>query len=1614
MADNSSGGWEDAPKGANSLSAAMYASDANLQAVNPNWPTGGTQRQLGMESNFNSNARSPKGAMGMAQVMPDTLKAVEEQTGRKLDPNNVNDALLIHRYVMAQNLQHFGDVDDSLRGYNSGWDKSKWDNPETNGYVNKFNTTGSSQSFSPTAQVASNGWEDAPTQGSQPNAGWEDAQPSAAHDRIKSFLSQAQQNTDTSVGAVQGAGEAAANMASGGVGMIAGGLHSLYDLATGQSDQATADIARDEAALTYQPRTPQGQQFAQKLGQGFGAVQNAAEQGAVTAMGAVPFIGDDLAKNSTAVEAAKTAADVVVNVGPMLFGAKGAKAVTEAGKGIPSPGAAGQLDAINTLTNPETPAAPPPVMEPNAGPHRPIIVDSAGNATPAGMIPDLETQGAEIGRSRQMAAEQQAAGDLFPNTLSDTTGQASSFDPNRLAGDTEAPTQPGRNMRQGEMDFDQPPIPDTLISNEAGETGTPSQLREGGAVDVMKQRIAAMQDTASEVLDPTSGSEHPTAAAEEAPRSLAPDEFVQAVESLAEKDPSRFSIPGDMERAYQRYTDIVRDDTGALRSKSKSAASFADAVRQEMQDQRLDNHPTIKANQARVDGMAARLADAQAKQAPTQALQRQLDMATKTLEKSRENIGRQLADVDKAVAPYERDGVVHMYTFGHLPTMMKSIGAILKALHGVAFKTLDRMVPKFRSLDSSAKIFGQGLKDYVNKQANREWTQTVNQQPVKQLSKIDGLRQGIREYNPYEGQEISPAELKLQMQQAPDISGSLGAKLANNVIQGGLQMTNLTKHPLVKFATETVDRAMRNARNYVKNNLTGPDGLRTKMQTMSSDELTGIRSLMELNEGVKEFTPNELKNAGLSAKQIDYYKQSLIEDRQAFDRFNNARAEAGLKPVDRRIAHIAGYFMGDFRRIITDKEDKVVAVIAHNFRPAVETITKRFLEDHPDASSLNSGPIQLRKLNESIGSADNRFHGYMEVLNSLKDTNADVGRVVDAYQNYITKDAQAAMGDRAKFKSDVGVLGAEGRKAWQSATQNALEGSRQQLHYLESINKWAEMQEAISKTKGFLSDPEINAPNAKALSQDYLDSVQGRNRGPMQKLLNGMMNGVAEMTGIGPSVFKNMNNVTKSAMLMKFVGIFKLSHSAVTLIQPLQALPALNARISARGADLGAASITSVGKALSSSFNIFGADKFGKSLSGFEKRAYDYMQTNGTADVGMSAHLENVTKGSATTDAIRHIGELNVRIPEQGARTFTYMYYAHMLKELGLPEKEVFGTAHNLMRDAMVDYSPHERSLIFGKMGVLGDIASTLTRFKYNQIGQHMVGFNDFIKGGSAVPLMTTVLASVLAGGVRGVFAYEAANQVVDLLSTGMAKMNMIKQPTSLNEMILYGLHGVKSKGLADMINFGAPAAMGVNMTGSLTNADTIPVDPIGALFPTGSEFANLANAAGTFMTHPNKNTAQRAGQAFLPNSMKGAAEDAFFTKDNNYYNPNTGKLQAHRSDADEYKRAFSFRPLNEAKDDLVANVANNKASQLNSVKQTVVQHAYSDMVSQNGQLTPDQAHKYVQRYIELGGDPQSFVDDLTKFKGMDQHRTPEERAAGIPSGDLSSISKYQRVQGMK
>ena len=95
--------------------------------------------QLTQESRLRDDATSPVGAEGVAQVMPTTKATLEKRLGRPLNSRNTDDALVIHREVMRENMQKFGNRDDALRAYNAGWDKNRWGNPETSAYVDKIN-----------------------------------------------------------------------------------------------------------------------------------------------------------------------------------------------------------------------------------------------------------------------------------------------------------------------------------------------------------------------------------------------------------------------------------------------------------------------------------------------------------------------------------------------------------------------------------------------------------------------------------------------------------------------------------------------------------------------------------------------------------------------------------------------------------------------------------------------------------------------------------------------------------------------------------------------------------------------------------------------------------------------------------------------------------------------------------------------------------------------------------------------------------------------------------------------------------------------------------------------------------------------------------------------------------------------------------------------------------------------------------------------------------------------------------------------------------------------------------------------------------------------------------
>jgi hypothetical protein len=217
-------------------------------------PDGFSAAQIKVESGGNPQAVSPAGALGLAQVMRATLKAVSQRLGRELDPMNPADAVQIHREVMRENLQKFGTPDKALMAYNGGWDQARWNNPETRAYVGKVSAAMKAQdqnpvmaavgkvvnAVMPSAQAASaQPWANDPVVTKGAGNPWDSdpvVKPNAASQIANDAITQGAKNftNDMPLGALgrgaAGAGMALTNLVRG-AGQLIPGLVSRQDVA---------------------------------------------------------------------------------------------------------------------------------------------------------------------------------------------------------------------------------------------------------------------------------------------------------------------------------------------------------------------------------------------------------------------------------------------------------------------------------------------------------------------------------------------------------------------------------------------------------------------------------------------------------------------------------------------------------------------------------------------------------------------------------------------------------------------------------------------------------------------------------------------------------------------------------------------------------------------------------------------------------------------------------------------------------------------------------------------------------------------------------------------------------------------------------------------------------------------------------------------------------------------------------------------------------------------------------------------------------------------------------------------------------------------------------------
>lgn len=868
--------------------------------------------------------------------------------------------------------------------------------------------------------------------------------------------------------------------------------------------------------------------------------------------------------------------------------------------------------------------------------------------------------------------------------------------------------------------------------------------------------------------------------------------------------------------------------------------------------------------------------------------------------------------------------------------------------------------------------------------------------------KVPVLTDPISDFKFY---DKSPAEIAELAKNSPDIPVSKVELAAQQLQSGGLAASLKTRNPIVKYAFERMSRADRAADYQIRHNLTDPKtGLKIHMRDMSAAEKGEIWSAQITHEGQSVLSTEQLRRAGYNEKQIAYYNHFRELSADIFKKLNDVREKLGMRPMDERIGHLAGRFMGDFWSEVKSADGtKVIARISGSTARELKHAVEFMKERHPD---WHFGEQQYNTLGAGRNPGD-RFGGLMEALNLLTKTDTDVATLLDSYKDLMQQDAvrflNATRHAKAKVQEAGGIKGSEGNKPWLDMKKNAEQGMKAQLDYFEQAYRWMEAQKATEDIRQVTSDGEVvkAQPNAIKYANMYVDHALGRKSGPLGDAANWVASFIGEHTGWGHTNLFKASNVVKHRVLQKMMGYFNIPFSVAQLLQPVQSNPAMVSLLKSRGLEFSATEAQA--KAMNTYFKSL--TDTGK-VDAFEQAALKYAADLGIFDMKMSDHVKDINS-SQFGEKFDYWADMNIRVPEHFTRGNTFLFYSHLLKDAGIPSKDIFGAAENLTNFTMVDYRPMERPLMYSKLGWIGDVASALTRYKHNQMTQAAFYAREGIRGSGYAPLATYLGASLAFGGIMGAVGFQEADNLYQLFT-----QHVLKKPDSLTNQVL-------KSNMPEVMSHGLFSMLGVDMSSRFSNANLIPDTMVDAMMPYASAIWDPLASTGRVLMDPLSPTKWKQEiKSVAPQSVQGALENTMFTEkkgpNQNLYvtgtdGPNLGKGRVMRSDTEVGQRWLGFRSVRESKE-LAQNYSN---SQIDKAQKEVVDSLLTKAkyAAMDDNLDATRLGQLAKQAADLGEDPNAFVSKIVSWS---QDRQLTQRQQQILRNAQAGYQGAMNLRDMK
>ena len=859
---------------------------------------------------------------------------------------------------------------------------------------------------------------------------------------------------------------------------------------------------------------------------------------------------------------------------------------------------------------------------------------------------------------------------------------------------------------------------------------------------------------------------------------------------------------------------------------------------------------------------------------------------------------------------------------------------------------------------------------------------------MQAMERIPGAKKNLKYM--LDPENLDYATAKKELMNTPDIKAG---DFRNNVLSGGQMMSQFFKNDLITWSIGMVKHYAEKSRIAIRDTEKSViEAVQAVKKVEGKDSLISVMDSLARGEPVADLGPK--------AKEL--YSKITNANNEIYDMLNEEYKAQYGKDLPKRENYFTHSWSGPWGFEVYGINEKGNRVLIDVIREKTRRQANKAREWASQVEGVEIGEV-------TYNSKFERMHN----ITDMGFFEESMAQLMELSSQPSAKAREAQKAFRDHFKRQNGVGGYLGNKPWKSPKENMADALDSFYGYVSAANQWANGMKAKRELNKFISDAEINAPNAKGLAQQYFNNAFSRNR-QLIELQDSLAESFAKKLGISSSSVRTAVRNNKAFMTMITLS-WSPRFLLTQVLQPVQTVIPKMLEIS---------DIAGFKASHSLNFMMGFVDGMTTGKATPEgKMLWKWAEANHVIDPRVIEHIEGFSKVGQG----KYYFEQGLTLPNKWAEKLTRFWAFSTLyrtaKEMGLNEKDSLNLAKNQTQTSMVSYELTDRPLAYGKLGTLGEASSNLQTYKHNNYSALVDYYKTGKNRGEWRPFVAQVGMQLAVAGTLGIYGlaeleliWEAIKGMDNIISGG----KNTKDIPSLTEIMVNSNY--------DFVTFGPASALtGLDLQASFAAAGVIPESAGQAVFPLiNKELQMIQSGLQALKSWDNIEDWGVFLDKSLPTALKGHTAEHFLTKeiDGNRVkikpslDPQRRIAEIINPPKSYYvQKRFGTQPLELTKKNRLMFEDMKSEANLRDIQTSMENKIFRELSKGEGNIDKKVVGEAFRKYTEAGGDEarlRASIEKLFKQRGTDDPVSQLSTGSDSTAGKLRDKRVVDRFRNVR